>query len=387
MPSFTAISAAAILAFSGMASAIPQYNFANGTTASPAASGRPVTSMSASAGRPGSNSTSSAVAGRPSSNSTVPTLDGKFCPGLDLSLYIDRSGFTFEIECDTNHFGTIIDIQVNLTRRAVPSSLDDCMNLCDSTAGCVGTAFDTNARSCTLYSDVQAAYAQQGIQFAQRVANGNGAGNGAGAGNGQDATTIPAGGLLTSTIYSTNVVTIQSCAPTVTNCPLKNGQGAVVTQVQAVSETVYVCPTQTVIPAAPIACNNCPYTTSTATVFSATGGSMVPVSTTVYQCPQATGTGVSTITTTVCTACAANPTANMNNGNGNSAVTSTVTLCNGENCPATATGASTMASSTSIMAVYTPTTSQMAMFTGAASNVQAGAMGFAAMFGAAALVL
>ncbi|CAD0110503.1 unnamed protein product [Aureobasidium uvarum] len=385
MPSFTAISAAAILAFSGMASAIPQYNFANGTTASPAASGRPVTSMpaggAAGAGRPGSNSTSSAVAGRPSSNSTVPTLDGKFCPGLDLSLYIDRSGATFQIECDTNHFGVIIDIQVNLTRRAVPSSLDDCMNLCDATATCVGTAFDTNARSCTLYSDVQAAYAQQGIQFAQRVANGNGAGNGAGAGNGQGATTIPAGGLATSTIYSTNVVTIQSCAPTVTNCPLKNGQGVAVTQVVPVSETVYVCPTQTVIPAAPIACNNCPYTASTATVFSASSGTMMPVSTTVYQCPQATGT---TVTTTICTACA-HPTANMNNGNGNgngnSAVTSTVTLCNGEHCPATATGAS------STMAKYTPTTSQMAMFTGAASNVQAGAMGFAAMFGAAALVL
>ncbi|KAI4719611.1 hypothetical protein E4T48_04085 [Aureobasidium sp. EXF-10727] len=389
MPSFTAISAAAILAFSGMASAIPAYNFSNGTTASPAASGRPATTMpaggaAAGAGRPGSNSTSPATGG---SNSTVPALDGKFCPGLDLSLYIDRSGATFEIECDTNHFGVIIDIQANFTRRAVPASLDDCMNLCDATASCVGTAFDTAARTCTLFSDVQAAYAQQGIQFAQRVANGNGAGNGAGAsaGNGQGATTIPAGGLATSTIYSTNVVTIQSCAPTVTNCPLKNGQGAVITQVVPVSETVYVCPTQTVIPAAPIACNNCPYTASTATVFSATGGSIVPVSTTVYQCPQATGTGVSTTTVTVCTACAANPTANMNNGNGNgnSAVTSTVTLCNGEHCPATATGAS----ATSSMALYTPTTSQMAMFTGAASNVQAGAMGFAAMFGAAALVL
>ncbi|KAK6002197.1 hypothetical protein QM012_001835 [Aureobasidium pullulans] len=360
MPSFSAISAAAILAFSGMASAIPQYNFANGTSAAaPAGSGRPTSSSV----RP----SASAGAG---SNSTAP-IDGKFCPGLDLDLYIDNSGFTFQIQCDTNHFGVIIDIQANITRRAVPSSLDDCMNLCDATATCVGTAFDTNARTCTLYSDVQAAYTQQGTQFAQRVANGNGNG----AGNGE--TTVPAGGVATSTIYSTNVVTIQSCAPTVTNCPLRNG-GAVVTQVVAVSETTYICPTATVIPAAPIACNSCPYTASTATVFSATGGSMVPVSTTVYACPQATGT---VLTTTVCTACA-KPTANMNNGNG--ASTQTVTVCNGQGCPAMT---SAPVASGSIMATYTPTqSSQMAVYTGAASNVKAG-MGFAAVLGAAALVL
>jgi len=397
MPSFTAISAAAILAFSGMASAIPQYNFGNMTTASPAASGRPVTTMPSSGagavgGRPGTNSTTpgagaGAVGGRPGSNSTVPALDGKFCPGLDLSLYIDNSGFTYQIQCDTNHFGVQIEISGNFTlsRRAVPSSLDDCMNLCDATNACVGTAFDTAARTCTLYSDVQASYTQQGVQFAQRVANG---GSGSGSGNG--ATTISAGGLATSTIYSTAVVTIASCAPTVTNCPLKNG-GAVVTQVIPVSETVYVCPTATVIPAAPIACNSCPYTASTATVYSATNGAMVPVSTTVYACPQATGT---TVVVEVCTACAAKPTGpagnNMNtqtltltNPAGN-VQTQTVTVCNGEHCPAAMT--SGPAAMTSTMAKYTPTTSQMAMFTGAASNVKAG-MGFAGMVAAAALVL
>ncbi|KAG9918588.1 hypothetical protein KCV05_g11014, partial [Aureobasidium melanogenum] len=145
-----------------------------------------------------------------------------------------------------------------------------------------------------------------------------------------------------------------------------------------VSETTYICPTATVIPAAPIACTDCPYSASTATVFSATGGSVVPVATTVYACPSATGTA---ITTTICTACA-KPTANMNNGNG--ASTQTVTVCNGQNCPAMT---SAPASSSSIMAVYTPTqSSQMAVYTGAASNVKA-AGALAAVFGAAALVL
>ncbi|THW68629.1 hypothetical protein D6D19_08846 [Aureobasidium pullulans] len=370
MPSFSTISAAAVLAFAGMCSAIPQYNFGNGT-ASAVASGRPMTSsvsgrpMTTSAGRPSANSTSSAVAGRPSSNATTPALDGKFCPGLDLSLYIDNSGATFRIECDTNHFGTIIDIQVNITRRAVPSSLDDCLNLCDATATCVGTAFDTNARTCTLYSDVQAAYDAAGIQFAQRVAAGTG-NNGGNGGNGNGMTTIPAGGVATSTIYSTNVVTISSCAPTVTNCPLKNGQNAVVTQIIPVASTTYVCPAQTTLPVAPIACTSCPYTVSTATVYSATGGNMVPVSTQVYAAPCPTGT---VVVEKVCTACAA-MTSTVPAGN-----TQTVTACNGANCPATST-----------MAKYTPTTSGMVMYTGAASNVKAG-MGFAAMVAGAALVL
>ncbi|KAI5272510.1 hypothetical protein E4T47_04192 [Aureobasidium subglaciale] len=382
MPSFSAISAAAILAFSGMASAIPQYNFSN--TTAPATGSNSTTPVGPGSGSnsttpvgPGSGSNSTTPgsgSGSGAGNGTVPALDGKFCPGLDLSIYIDRSGFSYQIECDTNHFGTIIDIQVNLTRRAVPASLDDCLNLCDATASCVGTAFDTNARTCTLFSDVQAAYAQQGIQFGQRVANG---GSGSGSGNG--ATTITAGGLATSTIYSTQVVTIASCAPTVTNCPLN----AVVTQVIPVSSTVYVCPTQTVIPAGPIACNSCPYTASTATVFSATGGSMVPVSTTVYACPQATGT---TVVVEVCTACA-KPTGPAGPATTGPAVqTQTVTLCNGEHCPATATA--TGASNT--MAVYTgaskTATNTMAVYTGAASNVKAG-MGFAAMVAGAALVL
>jgi hypothetical protein len=317
MPSFSAISAAAILAFSGMASAIPQFQ----------------------------NMTSSAGAANmtmPANNATNSGIDGKFCPGLDLSIYIDRSGLSYRIECDTNHFGTIIDISVNVTKRAVPSSLDDCINLCDATSSCVGTAFNTDVRTCTLFSDVQAAFTSTGVQFAQRVAN---------AGSG---TTISAGGSATSTIYSTNIVTISSCAPTVTNCPLTAGQNAVITQIFPVSSTVYICPAQTTLAATPIACQSCPYTASTATVYSATGGSVVPVATQVVNVPVASG---STMTVTVCTSCA-KATANSNNGG---------------NSPAGG-------------AKSTPTASGMVMYTGAAS-AQKAAGGFAAMVAAAALVL
>ena len=44
--------------------------------------------------------------------------------------------------------------------------------------------------------------------------------------------------LTTSTVYSTNLITITSCAPTVTNCPASST--VVVTSVIAVSTTV--CP-------------------------------------------------------------------------------------------------------------------------------------------------
>lgn len=68
----------------------------------------------------------------------------------------------------------------------------------------------------------------------------------------------------------------------------------------------------------------------------------------------------------------------MNNGNG--ASTQTVTVCNGQNCPA----AMTSGAGSSTMATYTPTTSGMVMYTGAASNVKAGV---ALVLAGAALVL
>lgn len=344
MPSFKTISAAAVLALSGMATAIPQYKNAtspaHNTTTSAGGMG---TNLGGNKG----NSTSSVGSGV---NSTRPALDGKFCPGLDLSVYIDRSGASFLIECDQSHFGTIIDIEVNITKRAVPSSLDDCLNLCDATSTCVGTAFDTNARTCTLYSDVQGAYTATGVQFAQRVAD-------------AAATTVSAGQQATSTIYSTNVVTISSCAPTVTNCPLRNGQAAVVTQIIPVSETVYVCPAASTFPAAPVACTSCPYTASTATVYSATGGSMVPVKTAVVAVPCPSGT---TIVVEACSSCAAATT--------------------GPVVPASATATATASAGCPGCSKASATTSGVVMYTGAASNVKAG-MGLAAIFGAAALVL
>jgi hypothetical protein len=72
----------------------------------------------------------------------------------------------------------------------------------------------------------------------------------------------------TSTVFSTTVHTVTSCAPTVTNCPGKPGKPVVVTEVVAVSTTV--CPDDdddvkpTPAPTKPVD-SGCSTTTSTST--------------------------------------------------------------------------------------------------------------------------
>ncbi|THY61900.1 hypothetical protein D6C99_01081 [Aureobasidium pullulans] len=340
MPSFNNIVAA--MAFSaGIAQAIPQYQNVS-SSAAPSVK---------------TNATSSGAASRTSSAggmATLPALaESAYCPGLNGALVGD-----YLIQCGVTHFGTILQVgngTVAVAKRAVYTSLGDCINVCEATTSCVGTAFDTAARTCTLYSEVGAEVAAAGIDFAV-LTNPTGS-------------VVPSGGVATSTIFSTQVVTISSCAPTVTNCPLKSGQAsAVITQVVPVSTTVYVCPSAVTIPASAVACG-CAATPITVTQYAPSSGSMVPVQTVVVNSPVPTAT---VLTTTVCTSCA-KPTANMNNGGNNgNGVTSTVTACNG-NCPTgTATGSKTG--------------STMAIYTGAADSVKAG-MGFAAFVAGAAVLL
>ncbi|KAL1310945.1 hypothetical protein AAFC00_001168 [Neodothiora populina] len=276
MPSFKNIAAAGA-AIVGMASAMPQLGYnttaggvlANGTTVGPT----------------GLNNTS---------NSTTQANDSLFCPRLNGQVFVDENSASFLIECSTNHFGTIIEISINSTSFAkrqaavAPSDLGDCMNLCDSVTTCVGTAFDTTALTCTLFSDVGASYPEANVDFAIRVAD-------------AAPTSASAGQTLTSTMYSTAVRTISSCAPTVTDCPLKNGV-AVVTDVIPVTSTEYVCPTATVIPVAPVACG-CAYGASTVNAWSASSTDghkvLVPVTSTVIAYPSPSA---STWSTTTCPA-------------------------------------------------------------------------------------
>jgi hypothetical protein len=357
MPSFTNIVAA--MAFSaGIAQAIPQYQNVSSSAAPIATASKNASSSAGSSAN--ATSTSSAAGGM----ATLPALtESTFCPGLNGALVGN-----YLIECSTTHFGTILQIgngTVAVAKRAVYTSLGDCINLCSSTTSCVGTAFDTVARTCALYSEVGQAVSAQGIDFAVLV-NTNGV-------------PVTSGGVATSTVYATSVVTISSCAPTVTNCPLKNGQ-SVITQIVPVSETTYVCPAATTVPASAVACG-CAAVPVTVTQYAASSGSLVPVQTVVVNSPVPTAT---VLTTTICTSCA-KPTANMNNGSGNNGgngngatgpITSTVTVCNSGKCSAVAT----------TISVASATQSKPAVFTGAADSVKAMG-GFAAFIAGAAVLL
>ncbi|OTA80658.1 hypothetical protein M434DRAFT_50619, partial [Hypoxylon sp. CO27-5] len=77
----------------------------------------------------------------------------------------------------------------------------------------------------------------------------------------------PASSYTTSTIYSTKIYTVTSCAPSVTNCPAK---GSVTTEIVAVSTTV--CPVSDKSKGAPdtsvsAATGGSQYSTATVTII------------------------------------------------------------------------------------------------------------------------
>lgn len=341
MPSIMKLAASAA-ALVGMVSAIPQGGYQNSTlpsnTTAPA------------------NTTSPAT----TTNTTSTANDSFFCPTLNGKVFIDNRAFSFLIECETNHFGTIIEVVINTTlskrqAAAAPTSLANCLALCDATEGCVGTAFDNNAQTCTLFSDVGAAYTDAGVDFAVRVAT-------------EPASSVSAGQTLTSTLYSTTVYTISSCAPTVTNCPLKNGANAVVTEIIPVTSTDYICPSATVVPVAPVACG-CAYSASTVGAYSASGSVLVPVTSTVIAVPIPSATTVSVSTCAATNALQSGYVASATAG----------AYCAG--CPT-----AFKVASTAVITGSATATSGLTTYTGAAAQVKA-AGGVGAIVAAAAFLL
>lgn len=284
--------------------------YPTGNTTTPAGTGAPTGIIT--------TSSSSSVATTSSSSSAAPTSSGLpndiFCPTLDGSIYIDGFGIQFLIQCGINHFGIIIDVVIAKRQAGAVTSLGDCLDQCAATTGCVGTGFNFAQGTCTLFSEIGAAYEDADVDFAVVIA---------------PAATATPGETLTSTLYSTTVQTISSCAPTVTDCPLSGGE-VVVTEVIPVSSTEYICPTITSFPASPVACTACPYGPSTVTCYSTTVDTIYSCAPTVTDCPYAGGksTAGPVVTTTV-TTCPAGQT--LTNGGTTtvltapSVITSTVT--------------------------------------------------------------
>jgi hypothetical protein len=226
-----------------------------------------------------SNSTASSTS---SSAIATPTgLEGLICPQLDGSIITNSLDVAFTIQCNTGVIGASLTIESRKRQvTVVPSSLSNCVDICSTEEACVATTFDQATSQCAYYSTFELIFAQ-GIDAAFRLEN-NGAPatpapivvtvpttvtetktiqteGGSAVQTGVftssivetvcptcPVTSIPAGAVggnggsySTATVYSTTVVTISSCAPTVTDCPLRAGQNAaVVTTIVPVAETV-----------------------------------------------------------------------------------------------------------------------------------------------------
>lgn len=206
----------------------------------------------------------------------------RFCPSLNGQVIVDGTGFSFIVECGTNHFGVVLNINFAISKRQVAtgaSTLSDCVALCKNNAACVGTGFNKVQRTCTLFSSVGASFVDPNVEFA--VVN-------------SKPSVITPGQTVTSTIYAPSVVTIPGCAPTITNCPANAGP-VVVTRLVAVSTTVYVCPTLTTVAGFGAACTTCPYAAVTASAYSETVVTKYACASGVVNCPYNTvpvvGTG------------------------------------------------------------------------------------------------
>lgn len=312
------------------------------------------------------------------------TAESFFCPSLDEKVYGTSAGATYLIQCGTNHYGTVIDIVTNTTgilkrQTTAPTSLGYCLTLCDAVDSCVGAAYNNDIFDCTLFSEISATYTDTPIDFAILVAGA--------------ATTATAGQTLPQPVTSTAVSTVYSCAPTVTNCPLS---GSVVTEV-IVTSTDYICPTATVIPAAPVACS-CSYSSSNVIIYSSVSSAgtniAVAVTSAVVAIPSPSGTVMST---TICPASSAYNSAVSSLASASSAAISSLASASSAALSSIVVGTPVAASSpaatvcggcavaTGVVGTQT-STSGITVFTGAASQFKAG-MGMAAMAAGAALLI
>lgn len=174
------------------------------------------------------------------------TAESLICPKLDGAVITNDFKVSFTIDCSHGLIGATFTIDALSKRQntGLPSSLSNCVDICSTNDACVATTFDTSSSTCTYYSSVTGSYIASGMDSALRIASGSSTQS--------SITSAPAGAVQTggvqstATVYSATVVTISSCAPTITDCPLRNGQNsAVVTEIVPVSETVYVCPLPT----------------------------------------------------------------------------------------------------------------------------------------------
>ncbi|THX15390.1 hypothetical protein D6D17_02962 [Aureobasidium pullulans] len=200
------------------------------------------------------------------------SVESLLCPQLDGAIIVSDFQISYEIDCSHGPIGTTFAIdgpnrKYQSTR--LPQSLSNSVELSSTSDACVGTTFMEDTSTYMYYNTVTSSFIASGMDSALRIQTSRPAATTVTAVTTQVITTngatqtvtntvvqtvcpscaitaIPAGAqtgaISTATVHSTTVYTVFSCAPTVTYCPLRNGQNnAVVTTVVPVAVTQYIC--------------------------------------------------------------------------------------------------------------------------------------------------
>jgi len=230
---------------------------------------------------------------------TTPTngaSDAGYCPNFDLQVIVTPSSVDFLLECNTDHFGLKIEIDIPV-KRAVYTSIGDCLDVCATSDLCIATSFNTDTAVCTYFETVGAAFTSPNTDFAMKVDAADTA-----------STAVPTlAPTVTGTITETAIGTIYSCAATVTDCPYADRGAAVVTETISLFTTYCPGNAVTTVNAAALSGCGCSASGVTATVYSPTVATFtalsttstifVPVATHVVNYPVGAGSAASTVAT------------------------------------------------------------------------------------------
>ncbi|KAL1305286.1 hypothetical protein AAFC00_002192 [Neodothiora populina] len=212
-----------------------------GTLSSNSACGTPKTivitrpaSMSpaivATPGKSSSRTVSTSIRGTSSVRGTTSTTSAagtvatttRFCPTLNGTVWTDPQGSQHLIYCDIAFRGTTVDSTAVKKRATSPTSLAQCISVCDGMQSCVGTAFD--GKTCTYYNSLGSSYASSGMQFARVVSK----------------AATSSGSIRSST--TTKTISASVYATTVTKTFSTNGKLTTVTTVTSLTRVTSTLP-------------------------------------------------------------------------------------------------------------------------------------------------
>lgn len=342
----SASSAASVSETSAPASFSSMPIYSNSSSTAVSSSSSSVAPVSASASISGTGASSSAIISASATVNATSAAPSSTASACSAGAYVSN-GKTFQLECDTNAVGTVLNTTSSLRKRDTQATFDLCIAECASTTGCVAVTYETEISECTLYSAVESTFTDAGVEYAVIV------------GSAAASATITSAASLSSTAsqttvteYSTTVITEISCAATVTDCPasstnLITSSVPVATNTYAVGPITEYSTTLITITSCAATVTDCPASSTVVMTSSVPHVTVGPVTTsTVY-----------TTTLETITSCAATVTDCPAESQMTTVVTKTVDLYTTV-CPVTAAQSSAAAVQTSAAAVQSSAPAQ-----------------------------